>query len=167
MSQFELTSSSVYGHGQDDIDKYGPQNGMDGILLPTIGPTGVSEVGAPYFQSGDNDLLPWIQIDYGCITSVSIVMITAHFSPVDNIANDEVTLRIHVGNSPSLNGETSNNQVCATHNGPIAPKTFEVLECNQIFAGQYVVIQQHSPGLVINDLIIFTTEHFGQGRHVI
>ncbi len=138
---------------------YGPQNAVDGLLMTTIGSTGVADNGQPFFQSADDDLLPWLQIDYGFPKSVTMVMITAVYSYlVKDIIDESITIKVHVGDAPGLPGQLSNNDVCANYNGPIVPNSFEVFECSPILSGQYVLIQQDRPRLLINDLIVFTTD---------
>ncbi len=151
-----VSSSSIYGNKGY---KHGPQNAIDGVLTTTDCNGVVSS--DPIFQSGDADANPWLQIDFGCINDVSMVMITPGFASVrnSNSASTTATLTVHVGAIPAKAGELSNNEVCATFIGEIEPKKFAILECQPALSGQYVIIQLEDKGsltrLVINEVIVF------------
>ncbi len=128
-----ITASSTYGN----IDQYGPQNALDGKLVETDG-EGLIE-STPFFLSGATDPRPWIQIDYGCSVGISLVMITHHFNPAYS-TDQQVVIKVHVGDAPALVEQMSSNEVCATFTGLVIVTRFEVLECHQIMYGRYVQI---------------------------
>ncbi len=153
--QYEATASSI---DSDNLYKYGPQNAIDGIVVTTDGHGVVSN--DPIFQSADDDAIPWLQIDFGCADTVSIVMITPGYTSVSNSNSaGTATLTVHVGTVPAKHGKLSENKVCATFSGEIAPRRFAILECQPELSGQYVIIQLKDRGslarLVINEVIVF------------
>ncbi len=156
-SGYQATSSSIK---DGNANNYGPQYAIDGFMVFTDHFAQFWSL--DFFQSALDDPFPWLQIDYGCIKTVNLVMIMSFYESMRISKDGNATLKVHVGTIPAKSGELSQNEVCGTpFNGEIEPKTFEIFDCYpKTLSGRYVLIQLQTrgalEGLAINEVVVFT-----------
>ena len=120
-----------------------------------------------FFQTDLDDPYPWLQLDFGTINIVNLVLITPIHESMSksnnvNYNDNNAVLTVHVGTIAAKPGELSTNEACgAPFQGEFEPKTFEIFECQpEALSGQYVLIQLQTMGafqiLAINEVVVLT-----------
>ena len=141
---------------------YGPQHAFDGVLMTHSDMLNQGWLlQGFYFQSGQEDPHPWVQVDYGCEVMINMVLLTAVYNTDNSNTGTIRNIKIHVGNIVTVTGQLSNNTICAELDGGIIePNSFKVLTCHQAIPGRYVVIQMHSnngrTGMALQEVMVFT-----------
>ncbi len=108
-----------------------------------------------FFHSNEEDPHPWIQLDYGSQVHAQVGMVMLTTTSQESIEN----IKVHVGDTASIYGQLSTNQVCSDLDGIIEPDHCKVLTCDQIVSGQYVLVQMQENndgnGMVLDEVIVF------------
>ena len=103
---------------------------------------------------------PWLQFEFPEATNVIRIIVVQR---VDDRGHLFQNVGLFVGSNPAANGQLSTNPMCATYPRKSNTSHIDVIECDSILEGKYLVIQKMEPGkryLTFSEIVVHVGDSY-------